>query len=273
MRIISWNINRRVKDNPEQLQALQTYNPDIVALQEVMKNALPNISDGLRRFGLVHIEESVELATQEGNQYSGELIASRWPLERFPSHIFDIPYPELAVSVLVDSPWGNFEVHTIHIPNGSGAGWDKITTCEGIFNRQIQQSGTSQIICGDLNTPQAETPDGQIVTWGQELLNGKATVWGKWKGDTGERWDRGERNLLQGLSAIDVVDIFRALHGYNIQEFSYYRDKKDKTSGVRFDHILASRYLNPITCRYIHEWREQNLSDHSAIEGVFAPSS
>ena len=32
----------------------------------------------------------------------------------------------------------------------------------------------------------------------------------------------------------------------------------------------ASSELDAQTCEYVHEWREQRLSDHSAIETVFA---
>ena len=37
----------------------------------------------------------------------------------------------------------------------------------------------------------------------------------------------------------------------------------------RFDHIFASKSLNPAECRYLHEVRRKGLSDHSAMMMVF----
>ena len=36
-------------------------------------------------------------------------------------------------------------------------------------------------------------------------------------------------------------------------------------AGYRLDHILVSPELRPAACEYVHEWREQRLSDHAAI--------
>jgi endonuclease/exonuclease/phosphatase family metal-dependent hydrolase len=33
----------------------------------------------------------------------------------------------------------------------------------------------------------------------------------------------------------------------------------------RLDHVIVSPPLRPVACDYVHAWREQGLSDHSAI--------
>ena len=38
-----------------------------------------------------------------------------------------------------------------------------------------------------------------------------------------------------------------------------------RTFGWRLDHILCSPGLHPVTCGYVHAWREARLSDHSAM--------
>ncbi len=44
----------------------------------------------------------------------------------------------------------------------------------------------------------------------------------------------------------------------------------ERQEGRRYDHIFASRKLAETSCHYEHPWREQGLSDHSAIEADFA---
>ena len=55
-----------------------------------------------------------------------------------------------------------------HLPTGVGHGWIKIGTFEGIFARLACTSTTPRILCGDFNSPQAEGPGGEIITWGQD---------------------------------------------------------------------------------------------------------
>ena len=69
----------------------------------------------------------------------------------------------------------------------------------------------------------------------------------------------------------DLPDVFRLLHGYEIQEFSIAMNHKGKITRRRFDHVFASKILNPSSCQYLHEWREQGMSDHSPLEVDFSP--
>jgi hypothetical protein len=41
--------------------------------------------------------------------------------------------------------------------------------------------------------------------------------------------------------------------------------------GRRFDRVFASTALNARGCRYLHEFRQKGLSDHSPIEVDFNP--
>jgi hypothetical protein len=62
------------------------------------------------------------------------------------------------------------------------------------------------------------------------IADGKATVWHRWKRDTGKRWDSAERNVLLGLARYDLRDIYRALHGQ------------------AFDMVLQTRGLGSSSC-------------------------
>ncbi len=90
------------------------------------------------------------------------------------------------------------------------------------------------------------------------------------RGGPGERWDAAERSILTGLAAHDLADVFRQLHGYGVSEFSWRLKRHGEFTDRRFDHVFASAALHPIECRYVHDWREAGLSDHSALEVEFA---
>jgi exonuclease III len=145
-------------------------------------------------------------------------------------------------------------------------GWTKIEMLESVFSRLAGLGVVPRILCGDFNTPQEETADGEIVTWAQRRgVTGALYL----KRARGERWDRGERNVLEGLRAFDLADIYRGLHGYTKTDFSWYSCRRERVIARRFDHVFASRVLKATACCYLAEFRERHLSDHSPIEVDF----
>jgi endonuclease/exonuclease/phosphatase family metal-dependent hydrolase len=277
MRLISWNIKHGGGGRiTEQIESLAARLPDIVALQEVMPKSAPVLHALLSEAGLPHACDSFELAPNRslltGPRRYGEFIASRWPICALPPNEFIIPWPERVLSVSASSPWGDVEVHTTHIPPGITNDWTKIETLEGIFKRLALKTSKKRILCGDFNTPQTESEDGQSFTWGQKIeRNGEVKLWKARSGNRGERWDLGERNILIGLGAYDLPDIFRVLHDFGVQEFSWYWRGKGTPVGRRYDHVFASSSLNAVRCEYLHALREKGLSDHSPIEVLFEP--
>lgn len=267
-RLVSWNIGGRVKANRQQAEVLRDCRVDIVALQEVRVSALKNFQRMFPEFDLPYIEESVHLAGEHGRRY-GELVASRWPLRRIPSIEPKTLFPERVVSVVTDSPWGEIELHTAHIVPGSSNGWKKIEMFEGIYRRLACRLDHPRILCGDFNSPQSETTDGRIITWGQRVRKDGEIVVKRGH----ERWDAGERLVLERLAKYDLPDVFRSLNGYEAQEFSWFMNRKGKVSTQRrFDHVFASSALNAVECQYLGNVVEQKLSDHAAIEAVFEPN-
>jgi exonuclease III len=257
MRLISWNLNNRVKQAADQIKALIKFESDVIALQEVTQTTAPIFRHELQHRGYQHIVDSFQRVGDKsiltGPRRYGELIASKWPLRLLP--LCDIPWEERVLSASIESPFGRVHLHTTHIPPGSTNGWIKIETLEGIYKRLSVKSKFSRILCGDFNTPKEETDDGKIITWG--------TV--------NTRWDLGERNVLEGLTEFGLKDVYRYQHGYGVQDFSWYAKPQ---IGRRFDHIFASSsLLNKVKCRYIHSLRQKKLSDHSAIMADFVMTS
>jgi exonuclease III len=116
------------------------------------------------------------------------------------------------------------------------------------------------VLCGDLNTPRRELPDGSTISFARDSR-------GRLRPDRGPEWDAAELGVVPGLRDLGYRDAYRALHGYESRSPSWtWRAIAGHDGGWRLDHIFASAELVLLACRYHHEWREQGLSDHSALE-------
>jgi exonuclease III len=269
-KLFSWKVRQGGgKRIEQQLKEIESINPDIIALQEMTISGISKYRDGLNKIGFKYVIDNFVLFPDStdlvGPRRYGQLIACRWPLSNL--EFLDIPWQERVLGAQIESPFGVIELYNAHIPPGSSNGWIKIDTFEGIYKALSNDSRNHRILCGDFNSPQVETIDGEIITWGQKLS--KDQTWRISKGS--ERWDKGERNVLKGLSKYDLSDVFRSLYGYAKEDYSFYLKNRNRVFPRRFDHCIASESLNPKEFTYLHELREQKLSDHSAVEVVFKP--
>jgi exonuclease III len=251
--LLCWNVNARAALRGRQIEAVARREPDLVGLQEVRSGGLGEWREGLAAAGLPHLLDSGPRAQNRANLC---LLASRFPLAELDP--IEMPQPERELGALVGHPAGELELRTVHVPPaGAGGGELKLATCEALFAGLARRSARPRILCGDLNTPQAETAEGGIVTWADHHPGQM------------RRWDLAERNLLDGLAAWDLADAFRGLHGYGVAEASWVGRRFGREVGYRIDHVLAAAALRPLACEYLHGWREAGLSDHSPIEARF----
>ncbi len=272
-RIVSWNVAHRTVVE-RQAEALARWKPDVVALQEVVVGTFAQWQRLLNDFAsLGHAIGSLEArgCAKAGPRRFGELIATRWDIDLLPFGNFGEGWSERLLSGVAETPWEAVEIHTAYIPPGASNKLMKIFTLEGIYSRLALASSRPRILCGDFNTPQQERGT-EIITWAQvERADGSFRVRRRMRGVTGERWDNAERSVLQRLGReYDLADVYRVLHPAESSDYSWFtRTGK----GRRFDHVFASRSLNPVACRYLHDLRTSGLSDHSAIEVDFQPSA
>jgi exonuclease III len=216
----------------------------------------------LKRAGLEHVLDNSNLVAVpplSGRDYRRiyfNVVASRWPLQRLPG--LQLEFPERYLAARVGRAGAEFELHSVHLPPGSTRGLVKVEMFEALYTRLATPCEGPRILCGDLNTPRAERDDGTVQFWGAHHPPHT------------ERWDNAERSVVLGLGEHDLPDVFRALNGYTATDTSWFAHRGGQSRGRRYDHIFASRRLTPTACRYLHEWREQRLSDHSAIEADFA---
>ncbi|MBV9535167.1 MAG: endonuclease/exonuclease/phosphatase family protein [Solirubrobacterales bacterium] len=261
IRLITWNVARRTSRLLDQATALAEREPDVVALQEVTRQTLPLWRHAFELMGLAHIRASALRGDSTGGA-SGRrtlvMIASRVTLVDVDRQL-PVPRLESALSVLAHASWGPLAVHCVHVPNAAN-GWVKVETLQAL-RRGLETPGpASRVLCGDLNTPRRELPDGTTISFARDSR-------GHLRPDRGPEWDAAELGVVPGLRDLGYRDAYRTLHGYGSRSPSWtWKTIAGHNGGWRLDHTFVSPALLPRACQYHHEWREQRLSDHSALE-------
>lgn len=259
MRLISWNISwQSAATSADRISALAERKPDLVALQEVRDANGPAFDEQLRRLDL--IVPSEKLKWKGGH---GLLLASKWPIERLKGTTFTIPTDEAGLfrkpaqsgpvdirmlSALVRHPTKPFEVHVVHIPPGSGAGWRKIDAFRAVRKRLARASDVPRILCGDFNEPRSETAT-DLTSWAKHNKHAKSDP---------KKWAAAVESVLRGLADFDLVDVFRKLHPTRVEKLRSVRIKGVERR--RYDHVLASESLGAKRAAYLDV--DEKLSDH-----------
>jgi exonuclease III len=257
MRLLTWNVAGRVSRQPEQAQVVAATAADVVALQEVTARTLPLWRAALAQAGLTACETGLDgMGDGAGRKALGVLTAARGELRRLPAPA-GVPWPErvLCCRAGTGPGAGVVEIVNVHSPIAPAPALAKVRTHEAVAAYLAAASPAPRVLCGDLNTPRRELPDGDVLTFAH-------TSAGRLRPERGPRWDQAERALVHGLRGSGWVDAFRALHGYAGREASW-TFAGDK-GGWRLDHVLAFG-LRPVAAAYAHDWRRAGLSDHSAL--------
>jgi len=256
VRLITWNVNRRVSLLARQAAALASREPDVVALQEVTARSWPLWRAALETIGLPHAACSLDDADPArqpiGRRRTGVVIAAREPLgdaKRIP-----VPWPETTLAAAIAD---EVVVHAAHVPNAAN-GWIKPDTLAAL-RAGLEASSGPRVLCGDLNTPRRELPDGTVVSFARDSN-------ARLRPERGTRWDDAELGVVPRLSELGFADAFRAVHGYGSKEPSWVWRHG---GGWRLDHVfVAGRAVAAAT--YHHGWRDDGLSDHSPLEADLA---
>ena len=258
LRLISWNVARRVNVLAEQAEAIGLREPDALALQEVTARTLPLWEAACTAIGLPYVACTLRDAdparAPAGRRRTGVLLAARGPLEPLPG-LLPVPWPETAIAGRV----AGIELHAVHVPNAAN-GEIKPRTLAAVRSGLAARAGP-RVLCGDLNTPRRELPDGAVWSFARD---GR----GRLRAERAGFWDESELGVVPGLRDLGFADAFRALHGYAERSPSWvFRHG----GGWRLDHVFCSAELAPVACTYHHEWRDRGLSDHSALEADLEP--
>lgn len=270
MRLITWNVNRRVERLAEQAAALASRQPTVVALQEVTARTWPLWRAALETIGLPHAACSLDTADPArepiGRRRTGVVLAARAPLG--PAPPLAVPWEEAALAAAVALDGGTEApraavIHAVHVPNAAN-GWVKADTLAAVRAGLAATTGP-RVLCGDLNTPRREHPDGTVISFARDSRE-------RLRPERGERWDAAELGVVPGLRDLGFADAFRQRHGYGRREPSWtFHRIAGHGGGWRIDHLFASAELAVEAATYHHGWRDADLSDHSALEADLRP--
>jgi len=257
VRVITWNVAKRVSRLAEQAMALAEREPDVVALQEVTRGSLPLWRAACATVGLRDVACSLDDAEPArepaGRRSTGVLIAARGPVE--PAARFDVPWPETTLAVVT----AGVRVDAVHVPNANN-GWVKVHTLQAIRAGCAQAPPGPRIVCGDFNVPRREHPDGTVISFARDSRE-------RLRSERGPEWDAAELGVVPGLRDLGFRDAFRTVHGYTRREPSWtFRRMGGHDGGWRLDHLFVSSELEVRTSRYHHGWRDADLSDHAPLE-------
>lgn len=252
MVLLSWNLAGRQSRREEQADVVCALSATLVCLQELTPASAPGWVSRLEDAGY---EVAVaEMPVRRASSRSlGVLTAARSALSV--EEVAGVPWPERVLAVRV-AALGGLEIVNVHSPVSPKPDLAKVRTHEAVFRHLASGGDQPRLLCGDLNTPRREHPDGTVWTFAR-------TRTGKLRPDRGERWDAAETALIRGLEAHGYRDAFRAVHGHALKEVSW---EWPRGGGYRLDHLIVSAEIEVKDCRYGHAWRrELGLSDHSPL--------
>lgn len=264
LRVITWNVARRRSVLVEQATALADRDPSVVALQEVTPRTLPLWRRAFALMGLEHVRSSLNaqaLRATTRRPRTEVMLASRTPLNDVALPLL-VPWPETALCAAAETSGGPVEIFCVHVPNAAN-GRVKPQTLSCIRDGVAVAGPGARVVCGDLNTPRRELPTGEVISFARDRR-------GRLRPERGPDWDAAELGVVPGLHDLGYRDAYRALHGYGDPAPSWTWNRiAGHNGGWRIDHIFASAPLKPIRCLYHHAWRDDGLSDHSALEADF----
>ena len=247
--LLTWNVAGRVARAPEQAEVVTGAGADVVCLQELTPATVGLWAESFRGAGY-HVVVAELPAVRDSSRPLGVLIAARSELRTVP--VPDVPWPERVLAARLED---GVEVVNVHSPISPKPGLAKVLTHEAVFRHMLAGSG-ARLVCGDLNTPRREHPDGSVWTFAR-------TRNGVLRRERGKRWDEAESALIRGLKPCGFRDAFRERHGHAVKEVSW---AWPRGGGYRLDHLIVSEQIDVLECGYLHEWRtELKLSDHSPL--------
>ena len=253
------------------MKAVMDRNPNIIAFQEITLESSKIIKKILSS-SYKNIVDSFELISDQsllkGPRRLGVLIATSYDLKLRSQNEFEIPWRERILAADIISPNETIEFYNAYIPPGSSNRWKKIETLEGLYKGLAKHTEKKRILCGDFNTPQDELLKYGACTFAQKInKKGVPKLKKIFRGGSGNRWDQGERNILEGLKEFNLSDAYRRIHPIPKKAYSFVIERRGKVVAKRrFDHFFSSRELIIKSIEYLHNYREDGLSDHSPLE-------
>lgn len=246
MKLVCWNVNRLPKKRRQGvLQYVQTANPDVVCLQELNQSGIdflvPLLNEqGYRCFfsgcdGTVarplHVMTAVRGST-------GAVRDLRWSVSSHAHQHLLVEYQDLLIA-------------NTHVPNASGnSRKTKQEHFSFLMNIMADLRDRPAIVCGDLNSPKAES-GGRYLGWDASLPI------------------RTEHQFWTGLQGFGFRDAVIETNG---SEHGLISHVNSRGPIRRYDHLLVSEHIQVIG-KVEYDTRSNvlpGLSDHAPLQAVIA---
>ena len=280
MRVVTWNLDRRLTAIERVGSAIAQLGPDILLLQgvthpmlEALRQTLPGAS--LRAFA-ASIDES-----RAAGKHAGNVVATCWPCEPIPSgwagcdparRSWTMRYNRLGherppwnglaprpwglLRVRVQTNWGPLDVIGVEIPKQTRMRWDPAKTMSALASAlETAAPRTTLIVAGDFASPRKETADG-------------VRGYGRGQPGRGELWEDAELALFGPTASHGLVDAFRNRNPFEAAP----RAASCIVAGTerrRHDHMFVSPSFAVAAAEYRHEWmdtlEEPRLSSHAPL--------
>ncbi len=269
MRVVSWNINALRGASALKLKSVATsidnHRADVVVLQEVGSRG--GVALALQRelalIGLNHFWFSGRDEVREkryGDKAYGNVIASRWPLKACAWPV-ESEWPQLIISAEIGQSTGVLVVG-VHIPNGSGNGWEKVFALEALAEG-LQQARLPTVLAGDFNEPKLFHPE--FLSFG---VGRGANLVGDFTDLHGvthprQRWQAAVEAVLSPTNSAWGGRHAPMQVGVEFEPTHIVSGRFERF----FDHIMTAEPIRVSQVAYDHEvrLRDSPTSDHSII--------
>ena len=257
MKLITWNVAGRTRDLAARRRRWRDRSPISSACRRSGRRPCGHFAATLADDGLAHALDSSRVRNE---RRLFNLTVSRWPANELPA--VGAPFPERVLSTAVGHPVRNARAPPRAHPLGPQPRDQRRSkparrsTSASLGRPSTTASSAVTSICRAPRRPRARSSRSPVTI---PRCSSAGTP--------------GERSILPGLAEWDLRDVFRELNGFERQDASWVlHTRARRKAGLRLDHILASAGLRPRWCDYHHGWREDGLSDHSALEAIFDPA-
>lgn len=244
-KIASWNVNS-IKARLAHVQDfLKTQNPDVIFLQELKGESLPDISS---EYHAIYVGQKA---------YNGVATLSRTPTTLISNKLGGDDADEQARYLEVE--WNGLRLINIYLPNGNPLGTDKfdykIKWMDRLFYRinELRLSRIPFLIGGDFNVIPEDQDCYDPQLWRNDALYHPETI------------KKFRKMMNSGLT-----DAFRVFdnHAENYTFWDYQAGAWPRNKGIRIDHFLTSPALTDrlIACTIDKTQRaKETPSDHVPI--------
>jgi hypothetical protein len=272
VRVVSWNLNRRVGDavrrQGEFLSSLEPP-PSAVMLQEVNPRSIELMCE---RAGLDWFRLAVDLREPEPSDTRvrrlGVALAGRGAAPHSVSILEGVPFPERTIHAVIDITGATIALASYHAP--PGVSWLEKKPKQAVaFANWLAALEGPVILGADANTPLVDHPDfeGVRTHWhsGDRRLKGAPGDDLLWAATKIHGLEDALRNLLRGDP--EALAEIRAASPQGPLAISYRTSKRTTLPGTlrRYDSVWISDHFGVTSVAYPYEESIQAGSDHSAV--------